>query len=186
MSDAKDTSAHLKGMHDKESTDAINQLGIAQGNNQYVVFGLGEEEYGVSIQNVQEIIGYNKPRELHNVPDYFEGVINLRDMVIPVIDIRKKFGMELKEHNRMSVIIILEVSSRRVGITVDLVNDVLNIAEESIQPSPAFNSSIHVDYIQGIAKIDDRLIVLLNLEKVIAAEKLEAVAEIQEPAASSA
>lgn len=133
---------------------------------QLVTFGLGSEEFGVDILAVQEI---NRMMELTRVPqspEDVEGVINLRGKIIPVIDLRRRFGMPACERSESSRIIVVEVGGRVLGFTVDRVQEVLRIESGIVEPAPAMVCSIDSDYLAGVGKLSDRLIILLDLEKL--------------------
>lgn len=133
---------------------------------QLVTFGLGTEEFGVDILAVQEI---NRMMDLTRVPQSppdVEGVINLRGKIIPVLDLRKRFGMPITEHSEQSRIIVVEVLGRTLGFIVDRVQEVLRIESSIVEPAPAMVCSIDSDYIAGVGKLDTRLLILLDLERL--------------------
>ncbi len=134
---------------------------------QFVTFTLGNEEYAVDILNVQEINRITDITQVPNSPDYVEGVINLRGKVIPVINLRTKFHMEEKPTDDTSRIIIMEISEITNGLIVDSVSEVLRIASSSLEPPPPMSSDIQSHFIKGIAKLDTRLIILIDLNKLL-------------------
>ena len=146
---------------------------------QYVTFSLGDEEHGIEITKVQEIIGYQGFTRIPNVPDFIKGVLNLRGAVVPVIDLRKKFGMEEKEYTKFTVIIILEVVERTMGIIVDAISDVVSLTSREIQEAPSFNLNVRTDFIKGMGKKGDKLIILLDMDKVLSREELGAIDSIK-------
>jgi purine-binding chemotaxis protein CheW len=135
---------------------------------QLVTFGLGGEEYAVDILKVQEI---NRPRQITKVPNapcYVEGVINLRGKVIPVIDLRKKFGLPEQDNKALSRIMIMDAQGHTVGIVVDHVSEVLRIPSDIVEPAPAMAAaSVEEDFIRGIAKMSDRLVILVDMDSII-------------------
>ena len=138
----------------------------------YLTFSLGKEEYGLGILNVREIIGVMEITAVPHTPDYIKGVINLRGRVIPVMDLRLRFGMEESEHNQRTCIIVVEVQGQsgqfQVGMVVDSVSEVLNIAVEDIEPPPSFGTSVtDAVNILGMAKIKGEVKILLDTDKVI-------------------
>jgi len=143
---------------------------------QLVVFKLktGEQvcEYGVPITKVQEIIPMANPTKLPQVPDFVEGIINLRGKIIPIIDLKKRFGMNASEVSSESRSVVVEVDGQTVGIIVDEVSEVLRLPQDSIEPPPSVIGGITADYLIGVGKIEDRLLILLDMDKVFSdAEK---------------
>lgn len=133
----------------------------------YLTFALSNEEYGVEILQVREIIGLMEITAVPQVPVYVKGVINLRGKVIPVIDLRLKFNMPEIGYTQETCIIVLNVADKLIGIIVDRVCEVLDIAEESIEPAPSFGSSMNNDFITGMGKIGDKVKILLAIDKVL-------------------
>lgn len=140
------------------------------GGNQYVTFTIGEEEYGIEITSVQEITAYRELAYLPNVPPFVKGILNLRGKVIPVMDPRLKFGLAPTQYNSMSVIVIFEVGEKVSGMIVDKISDVLTIDKENIEETPDVAVDIDTQYIDGIGKIDDRFVTLLNINKIFTHE----------------
>jgi purine-binding chemotaxis protein CheW len=135
---------------------------------QLVSFTIGNEEFGVEILQVQEINRMLEVTRVPNAPEYVDGVINLRGKVIPIIDLRRRFGMERKEHDRNTRIVVVEIHGRVVGFVVDAVREVLRIPRSVTEPPPSIVGSIHEEYITAVGKLEDRLLILLDLEKVLA------------------
>ncbi len=140
---------------------------------QVVSFALGTEEYGVAIAQVQEINRMVAITHVPRAPKFMEGVINLRGQLIPIIDLRTRFGMPRVEHTKNTRIVVTEIGSKRVGMVVDSVSEVHRIAEDQIEPAPDLLTSVDTDYIRGVGKIGDRLIILLDLGRVITAQERE-------------
>ena len=142
----------------------------------YLTFALGPEEYGLEILKVREIIGYMEITAVPQTPYHVKGVINLRGQVIPVIDLRTKFGMETAEITEQSCIIVVEICqgnrSFSTGIVVDHVQEVLDINGQDIEEAPQFGSSVDTDFILGMGKIDDAVKILLDIDKVLGGENL--------------
>ena len=150
---------------------------------QLVTFGIGEEEFGVDILAVQEI---NRMMELTRVPQSppeVEGVINLRGRIIPVLDLRRRFGLEPRDRTDQSRIIVVEVRGRVLGFIVDRVNEVLRINNSIVEPAPALVTSIDSDFIAGVGKLEDRLLILLDLKKLFDSGSLEMANEVGRMAA---
>lgn len=142
-------------------------LGSAVEGNQYLTFKLKEEEYAISILSVKEIIGIKKITKIPNIPNYIKGVINLRGNIIQVVDLREKFELGLKDYDKFTVIIIIEVKNKLIGILVDQVKDVANIKDEDIQTTISKNVDLDEEYINGIAKVENSLVVILNIENFL-------------------
>lgn len=139
---------------------------------QLVTFGIGEEEFGIDILKVQEIIRTMAITKVPNSPPYVEGVINLRGKVIPVIDLRSRFDMEYRNHDSHTRIIVLQIHGMIVGFVVDEVSEVLRIQSNTVEPPPPVVSGIESEYIKGVGKLDNRLLILLDLDKLIPIEEL--------------
>lgn len=138
---------------------------------QLVSFHVGEEEFGIDILRVKEIIRVLQITKVPNSPDYVEGVINLRGRVIPIIDLRVRLAVTKTDLNTSSRIIVLEIGDKTVGFIVDSVSEVLRISKSLIEPPPSIVSNINTDYITAIVKLDDKLLILLDMEKVLTTEE---------------
>jgi purine-binding chemotaxis protein CheW len=144
-----------------------SNIGFATDGNQYLTFTLGQEEYGVEILKVQEIKGYSAITPIPNTPPYIKGVMNLRGTIIPVVDLRSKFGMNEAEYNQFTVIIVVTVGTKVMGLIVDAVSDVLNIPRDDIQETPDFGTEVDAQFISGMAKAGEKLVVLVDIDKVV-------------------
>jgi purine-binding chemotaxis protein CheW len=142
---------------------------------QLVVFQLGAELYGVEIARVHEIIRLQTVTRVPHAPAFVEGVINLRGKVIPVVDLRRRFGLPLAEHTRASRIVVVEIGDQVVGIVVDGVSEVLRVNNATIEPPSPVVAGVESDYLHGIAKLPDRLVILLNLDRVLARDERRAL-----------
>jgi len=148
--------------------DALGtQIGFTTDGSQYLTFSLGQEEYGVEILKVQEIKGYSAITPIPNTPAYLKGVMNLRGNIIPVVDLRSKLSMTETPYNQFTVIVVVTVGSKTIGLVVDAVSDVLSIPRTDIQETPDFGAHVDAAFISGMAKAGDRLVVLLDIEKVL-------------------
>ncbi|MCK5310494.1 MAG: purine-binding chemotaxis protein CheW [Desulfobacteraceae bacterium] len=156
---------------------AIRAMTVKTGK--YLTFTLEEEEYGIGILKVKEIIGMMSITSVPRTPEYVKGVINLRGKVIPVIDLRSKFDMESIEYSERTCIIVVEIDSESstalIGIVVDAVSEVLNIKEEEIEETPTFGTKLNTDYILGMAKIEGGVKILLNIDKVLSNEEMSSL-----------
>ena len=146
---------------------------------QLVTFKVCDEEFSVDILKVQEIIRMSEITRVPNAPEFVEGVINLRGKVIPVIDLRKRFSLPYKERDDESRIIVVESDNRVVGLIVDGVSEVLRLPASSVEPPPDVLSSVNPEYIHGIGKIDTRLVILLDLERVLSKDEMAALGAMQ-------
>ncbi len=159
-------------------------LGVADSDKlQLVTFEVGEEEYAVDILSVQEI---NRMMELTRIPQSppeVEGVINLRGRIIPVIDLRKRFGLTASDRDENSRIVVVEVQERTIGFIVDRVHEVLRIDRGIVEPAPSMVGSIDSEYIAGVGKLDDRLLILLDLTKLFGADSLARIDRVAAVAA---
>jgi purine-binding chemotaxis protein CheW len=136
--------------------------------DEYLTFRLGVESYGIEILKVQEIRGYETPTAIANAPDFIKGVINLRGVIVPILDLRVKFRLPQAPYDDFTVVIILNVAERVVGVVVDAVSDVLTLPAEAIRPAPGFASSVlDTRYITGLGTVDDQLVILLDIERLM-------------------
>jgi len=147
--------------------EQVNEAISTATANQFVTFTLGDEEYGIAILKVQEIIGYPGFTKIPNMPSFVKGVINLRGSVVPVIDLRLKFAMQEREYDTYTVIAILEVKEKVIGVIVDAVSDVITLKEDGMQPTPDFSSGVKVEFISGMGRKGDTLIILLDIDRVL-------------------
>jgi purine-binding chemotaxis protein CheW len=155
----------------------------------YLTFGLGKEGYGLQILKVREIIGYMDITAVPRTPPYVRGVINLRGQVISIVDLRAKFGMSTVERTEETCIIVVEISQggRKLstGIVVDRVAEVLNIAADQIEPAPTFGAAVPTDFILGMGKVGQAVKILLDIDKVLGDDEVEALAQLATPAAAA-
>jgi purine-binding chemotaxis protein CheW len=143
---------------------------------QFLSFVLGQEEYAIDILRVQEIRGYSTITAIPNTPNYIKGVMNLRGAVVPVVDLRAKFGMPEVPYNKFTVIIVVTVGTRIAGLVVDAVSDVLNIARSEIERTPEFDTAVDTSFMTGLAKSGEKLVLLLDIERVMGAVDITALA----------
>lgn len=143
--------------------------------NEYLVFTLGNEEYGIEILKVQEIRGCERVTRLANTPEFITGVTNLRGVIVPIVDLRIKFDLAGVEINEKTVVIVLSLAQRVVGIVVDGVSDVLSLNAEEIKPAPDFSVTLSTDYLLGLGSVDERMIILVDIEKLLTSEEMELV-----------
>jgi purine-binding chemotaxis protein CheW len=146
----------------------------------YLTFGLDREEYGLEILKVREIIGMMDITPVPRTPDFVRGVINLRGNVIPVVDLRLKFGMEAAERTDETCIIVVDVRAVEMGIVVDRVSEVLDIVGEDIEDAPSFGVSVDTDFILGMGKTDGQVTILLDISRVLTTEDISSLSQVAE------
>ena len=134
---------------------------------EFLSFRLGAEEYGIDILSVQEIRSYEEPTRIANAPAFIKGVVNLRGVIVPVVDLRIKLGCEKVEYNGFTVVIVLNVHGRVVGAVVDSVSDVLELSSELIKPAPEMNTTVDTGFITGIASVGERMLILMDIEALM-------------------
>ena len=153
-----------------------NEGQAAGGNSrELLTFTLGSEEYGIDILKVQEIRGYDAVTTIANAPEFIKGVINLRGIIVPIIDMRIKFRLGNVTYNQLTVVIILNVANRVVGIVVDGVSDVITLTADQLKPAPEFSTSLDTQYISGLGTVDDRMIIVVDIEKLMTSRDMELV-----------
>lgn len=151
---------------------------VLDAEEQLVIFELANEVYGVDISRVQEIIRMTTITRLPRAPEFVEGVINLRGKVIPVVDLKKRFGLEQGDRTKASRIVVVDVGDHTIGMVVDAVSEVLRVPTEAVEPPSPVVTTIESDYIRGIAKLESRLIILLDLDKVLSWEDKRKLREV--------
>ncbi|CAM3780464.1 chemotaxis protein CheW [Paracidovorax anthurii] len=149
-----------------EKTNEVAGAAVA-GAREYLTFRLDQEEYGIDILKVQEIRGYEPPTRIANAPEFIKGVTNLRGTIVPIVDMRLKFDCSKAEYNSFTVVIILNLRSRVVGIVVDSVSDVMELASDQIRLAPDIESSIDSNCIVGLGSVGERMLILLDIEKLM-------------------
>jgi purine-binding chemotaxis protein CheW len=139
----------------------------AQAAAEFLTFRLGAEEYGIDILRVQEIRSYEEPTRIANAPSFIKGVVNLRGVIVPVVDLRIKLNCEKVEYNGFTVVIVLNVRGRVVGAVVDSVSDVLELSQELIKPAPEMHTTVDTGFITGIASVGERMLILMDIEALM-------------------
>ena len=149
------------------------QIGLTTDGNQFLTFNLGEELYGVDILRVQEIKGYTAVTKIPNTPSHIKGVLNLRGTIVPIIELRTKFSMPTIDYTAFTVIIVVVVRDKVMGLVVDAVSDVLNIDKKDIQPPPQFGAKVDVSFLNGIGKSNDKLVALLDIDRLLLDDEMQ-------------
>jgi purine-binding chemotaxis protein CheW len=164
---------------------SIDNETVTRDDLQYVSFMLSGEEYGVPILKVQEIIRFTKLTRVPHTSEFIEGVLNLRGRVIPVVDLRKRFGLESGEPDRNTRIVVVEVDGRIVGMIVDAVREVIQVGENEKEPAPPLGAKVKTEFIEGMGKVGERLMILLDIDKILASEEkalIDEAVSTQQPA----
>ncbi|AAZ97576.1 CheW protein [Thiobacillus denitrificans ATCC 25259] len=140
--------------------------------NEYLAFTLGREEYGIDILRVQEIRGYEPVTRIANAPAFIKGVVNLRGTIVPVVDMRIKFNLGEPTYDQFTVVIILNIGGRVVGMVVDSVSDVMTLAPEQVKPAPEIGTTFDTDYLIGLGTLDDRMLILVDIDKLMSSSEM--------------
>lgn len=159
--------------------EAIKQVGAGNDEDlavsEYLTFTLGSEEYAIDILKVQEIRGYEQPTLIANAPRFIKGVINLRGIIVPIVDLRLKFNLSKAEYTPFTVVIILNIAGRVIGIVVDSVSDVLTLSGQQIRPAPDFSATFDTKYILGLATVEQRMFIVTDIEQLMTSSDMELV-----------
>lgn len=155
--------------------NAAKKLTDEATGQEFLIFTLGNEEYGIDILKVQEIRGYDQVTRIANTPDFIKGVTNLRGVIVPIVDLRIKFNQQNVEYNESTVVIVLNLGQRVVGIVVDGVSDVLSLTSDQIRPAPEFSVTLSTEYLTGLGAVGDRMIILVNIEKLLSSDEMALV-----------
>nr|WP_211217196.1 chemotaxis protein CheW [Psychromonas ossibalaenae] len=144
----------------------------------YLTFTLGDEEYGIDILTVQEIRGYDSVTSIANMPDFIKGVINLRGIIVPIVDMRIKFNLGDVTYHEMTVVIVLNIADRVVGMVVDGVSDVISLSSEQIKEAPEFGAVLDTKYIKGLGVVDQRMLILIDIENLMSSKEMALVEQL--------
>jgi purine-binding chemotaxis protein CheW len=146
--------------------------GAERDGEKFLVFTLGTEEYGIDILRVQEIRDYEGVTRIAHAPGFIKGVTNLRGIIVPIVDLRIKFGLENIQYNHQTVVIILNIRNRVVGILVDGVSDVLTLSADQIKPAPEFGAALSAEYLTGLGTIEQRMLILMDIERLMCSDDM--------------
>lgn len=149
------------------NTPSVQRRAAENEKREFLSFRLGSEEYGIDILCVQEIRDYETPTRMANVPAFIKGVINLRGSIVPIVDLRIKFDLGSAAYDAFTVVIILNVANRVIGVVVDAVSDVMTLAPEQILPAPTLTTSLDTQYVTGLGTIDERMLILVDIEQLM-------------------
>jgi purine-binding chemotaxis protein CheW len=145
---------------------------------EFLTFTLGKEEYGIDILKVQELRGYDNVTQIANAPEFLKGVINLRGIITPIIDMRIKFKLDAGAYDQFTVVIILHLNNRTVGMVVDGVSDVITLSAEQIKPAPEMGTLLSTDYLIGLGTLGERMLILLEIDKLMSSDEIGLVEAI--------
>jgi purine-binding chemotaxis protein CheW len=145
---------------------------IDNNTTEVLSFRLGAEEYALSILKVQEIRGYDAVTRIASAPDYLKGVINLRGIIVPIVDMRIKFNVGTPTYDTFTVVIVLNINGHTIGVVVDSVSDVVTLTPEQIKPAPELGASVTADYLQGLGTVGERMLILLDIDKLLSSEEM--------------
>lgn len=146
---------------------------------QIVIFNLGDEEYAVDIMQVKEIVNYLNPVKVPNTPEFIEGIINLRSEIIPIINLKKRFNIADNDKKVQTRIMVMNIDSKKIGFVVDDASEVISIRKENIEPAPDIVAGVDKKYISGIGKKEDRILIILELDKLFSEKEYEALETIE-------
>jgi purine-binding chemotaxis protein CheW len=149
-------------------------------NREFLVFSLGDEEYAIDILKVQEIRGYENVTRIANAPEFIKGVTNLRGVIVPIVDLRIKFHLDKVEYGGQTVVIVVNVEDRVVGIVVDGVSDVMTLSPDQIKPAPEFGVTLSSDFLSGLGSLEDRMLVIVDIDKLLTSDEMELVERVAE------
>jgi purine-binding chemotaxis protein CheW len=152
--------------------NAATLASAATSLREFLAFKLGAEEYGIDILRVQEIRSYEEPTRIANAPTFIKGVVNLRGVIVPIVDMRLKFNLEQIRYDSFTVVIVLNIGSRVMGMVVDAVSDVITLTPEQLRPVPEFNSAIASDHLLAIGSIDQRMLILVDIERLMTSPEM--------------
>lgn len=155
--------------------DAVAEYDTVQPSGEYLTFTLGSEEYGIDILKVREIRGYDSITKIANTPDFIKGVINLRGTVVPIMDLRIRFNLDKIDYNEFTVVVILTLNQRTIGMVVDGVSDVIALTRDQIRQVPELVSSIDTRYLAGLATVDDRMLILVDIARLMSDREIAQV-----------
>jgi purine-binding chemotaxis protein CheW len=175
--DAGRTTIIQPGVHMHTITKTSQAAGAALGASttkslEFLAFTLGQEEYGIDIQKVQELRGYDAVTRIANAPEHIKGVINLRGIIVPIIDMRIKFNLGTPTYDQFTVVIILNIASRVMGMVVDSVSDVITLTPEQVKPAPEMGSVLDTDYLIGLGTLDERMLILVDLDRLMTSDDM--------------
>lgn len=157
------------------TNNSTNNNSLSSAAGEYLTFVLGDEQYGIEILKVQEIRGYDSVTQIANTPPFIKGVVNLRGKIVPIVDLRIKFNLGKVDYDEFTVVIILNLAGRIVGIVVDGVSDVKALKEEQLREVPSLVTSIDTKYIVGLATVEEHMLILVDIERLMSSQEMELI-----------
>lgn len=167
------------------ASSMVDKNARSEASREILVFLLGDEEYGVDILKVQEIRGYDKVTPIPSAPDYLKGVLNLRGVIVPIVDLRVKFRLADIRYDQFTVVVILRIASRVIGLVVDGVSDVIGLTASEVKEAPSLGSVVDSSFISGLATQDDRMVLLLDIEKLLSTGELNLLNHVADTAGAT-
>jgi purine-binding chemotaxis protein CheW len=165
-------------MTDSTNSQAADKALADTSGNEYLAFTLGKEEYGIDILKVQEIRGYEQVTRIANAPEFVKGVINLRGIIVPIVDMRIKFHLGEPTYDQFTVVIILNIGGRIMGIVVDSVSDVITLNAAQIKPAPEMGTAFSTEYLVGLGTLDERMLILIDIDKLMSSAEMGLIDKI--------
>ncbi len=162
-------------MNDAQSSSTHSDHGATVQRQEFLTFSLGAEDYCIDILKVQEIRGYDTVTAIANTPDFIKGVINLRGYIVPIVDLRIKFRLTDVKYDAMTIVIILNLGQKMIGVVVDSVSDVVAVPHEDLKAAPKFGSTIDTEFIAGMATVDNRMLIVVDIEKLMSSDELQLI-----------
>jgi purine-binding chemotaxis protein CheW len=159
---------------------------IVNNATEVLSFRLGSEEYAISILKVQEIRGYDAVTRIANAPDYLKGVVNLRGIIVPVVDMRIKFNVGTATYDAFTVVIVLNINNHTIGMVVDSVSDVVTLTPDQIKPAPDLGATVSGEYLRGLGTVGDRMLIMLDIDKLLGSEEMGLLAAAKDAAKDAA
>ena len=160
------------------TSTSIEQSERDMTGHEFLAFTLGKEEYGIHILKVQELRGYETPTRIANAPDFIKGVVNLRGIIVPIVDMRIKFNLGTPTYDQFTVVIILNINGRVVGMVVDSVSDVITLSSDQIKPAPEMGTALNTEYLIGLGTLDQRMLILVDIDKLMSSSEMGLIENI--------
>ena len=161
-----------------QATATTENRDADQSTHEFLAFTLGKEEYGIHILKVQELRGYEEPTRIANAPEFIKGVVNLRGIIVPIVDMRIKFNLGTPTYDQFTVVIILNVAGRVVGMVVDSVSDVITLAADQVKPAPEMGTALNTDYLIGLGTLEERMLILVDIDRLMSSAEMGLIDKI--------
>jgi purine-binding chemotaxis protein CheW len=164
-----------------QATNAATVAGSSEAAlavHEFLAFTLGKEEYGIHILKVQELRGYEEPTRIANAPQFIKGVVNLRGIIVPIIDMRIKFNLGTPTYDQFTVVIILNIAGRVLGMVVDSVSDVITLSPDQVKPAPEMGTALNTEHLIGLGTIDERMLILVDIDKLMSSSEMGLIEKI--------